>query len=309
MEKKMLWLGIMVVVVGLCSSGALAAVLGPPAAGLDAGQFRVGVDISSSQTGIDLKVEETARVSWKIKSPKDSGTEIGDLDKFRFDDAIQSEMMFANIGYGIVDKLEVYLLVGVSDLGFGDEADYHGLDQDFANSDELAYGFGVKGTIFEEDKLKFGALFQMTWASFDGDLDLDSVSVDREGTWDKEGFYENFYEVPGTYDIDYYQIKIAVGPTYKLTDTITIYGGPFYQLMDGNLDMERSRTYKDEWFDETFYDSATVSEDTSIDISERSRYGIYFGAQINCSENLPLCIECQTSNETYVVGASLAYKF
>ena len=83
-----------------------------------------------------------------------------------------------------------------------------------------------------------------------------------------------------------------------------------YQLMDGNLDIERSRVYKDVSIDEgPVLDTATVSEDASIDITERSRYGVYFGAQINCRENLSLCVECQTSNETYVVGASLGYKF
>jgi hypothetical protein len=307
MEKRMLWLGLMLMVVGLCSSGALAATLGPPAAGLDAGQFRVGLDISSSQTGIDLDGESTAKFTAVLD--KHSETEIGDLDEFQDNDAIQSETMFANLGYGIVDKLEVYLLLGVSDLGFGDETDFHDLDRDFGNSDDLAYGFGVKGTIFEEENLKFGALFQMTWASFDGDLGLDNVRVENEDVGYGDGA-PNFDDVPGTYEIDYYQMKIAVGPTYKLTETISIYGGPFYQLMNGTLDEERSRVFKDVGPEEgPVYDKVTVYEDASVDITERSRYGVYFGAQINCRENLPLCVECQTSNETYVVGASLAYKF
>ena len=102
-------------------------------------------------------------------------------------------------------------------------------------------------------------------------------------------------------------MKFAVGPTYKLTETISIYGGPFYQLMNGTIDTERSRPYDDKIGGEVVI--GTVSEEGSADISERSRYGVYFGAQINCMENLPLCVECQTSNETYVVGASLSYRF
>jgi len=303
MEKRMLWLGLMLMVVGLCSSGALAATLGPPAAGLDAGQFRVGVDITSSETGIDLKGEQTAQLAWKIKSPKDSGTEIGDLNKFRFKDKMQNEMLFANLGYGIADKLEVYLLVGVSDLGFGQEADKYDLDYDFGSSDELAYGFGVKGTIFEDGNVKFGAQFQMTWSSFDGDMDPSNIYVYDA----KKDMSASVDDAPGTFDIDYYQLKIAVGPTYKLNETISIYGGPFYQMIDGSLDFEHSGVQVNTVPANTIVE--TVTEKTSADITERSRYGVYVGAQINCGENIPLNIECQTNNESYLVGASIAWLF
>ena len=316
MEKRMLWLGVVLMVVGLCSSGALAATLGPPAAGLDAGQFRVGVDISSSQTGIDIDGEGTAQLEYAVYNSSHqligSGVEIGDPERFKFKDDALNEMVFANLGYGIVDKLEVYLLLGVSDLGFEtqtfvDEGDARGMDQEFGSSDELAYGFGVKGTIFEDGDVNFGALFQMTWASFDGDMSWDDVDVERDSVPGFPGFDETVDDVPGTWDLDYYQMKFAVGPTYKLTETISIYGGPFYQLMNGNLDIERSRPFDTTDNGNTII--GVVSEEESVDISERSRYGIYFGAQINCGGNLPIRVECQTSNETYVVGASLAYAF
>ena len=303
MEKRMLWLGLMLMVIGLCSSGALAQTMGPPAAGLDAGQFRVGVDISSSSTGIDLDGESTAQATWQEFTGPDlteSEVVIGDLNKFESREEIQSDMIFANLGYGILDKLEVFLLLGMSDLRFDDE-------DSTASSEELAYGFGVKGTIYEEGDVKFGALFQMTWASFEGDLHEDDVEVYREETAALPEFYEWFDDVPGDWELDYYQIKLAVGPTYKLTENISIYGGPFYQLMDGNLDTERSREYIE--ISGPFTDIYNVHEETSIDISARSKYGIYFGAQINCGENLPIRIECQTSNDTYVVGANLAYSF
>jgi hypothetical protein len=315
MEKRMLWLGLMLMVVGLCSSGALAATLGPPAAGLDAGQFRVGVDISSSQTGIDIDVESTSQV---VVQEFTAGvlTKVtpvtGEPGKFQFKDKMQNEMVFANLGYGIVDKLEVYLLLGVSDLGFDDDEFGDGsrnLDNEFGSSDELAYGFGVKGTIFDSENVTFGAQLQMTWASFEGDLDLADVDIENETAFPWPGNTARFEDVPGTYEIDYYQLKIAVGPTYKLTETISIYGGPFYQLMNGTLDMERSDVQRDPETGPVIDEIYTVSEENSIDITERSRYGIYFGAQINCMENLPLCVECQTSNETYVVGASLSYRF
>jgi len=307
MEKRMLWLGLTLMVVGLCSSGALAQTLGPSAAGLDAGQFRAGLDISSSQTGIDLKGEDTASGSWITYAsglPVAGQALTGTPVKVILNDEMQNELLLANLGYGITNNLEVYLLLGVTDLGFGQEIDFMGWDEDYAQSDELAYGFGVKGTILEDGDVKFGAQLQMTWSSFDGDMELDDIDV-YDPILDSSASVD---DAPGTYEIDYYQLKIAVGPTYKLNETISIYGGPFYQMIDGNFDTERSGTERTPATGLN-YTLDSVSEETSLEISERSRYGVYFGAQINCMENLPLCVECQTSNESYLVGASLAYKF
>ncbi len=307
MEKKMLWLGLTLMVVGLCSSGALAQTLGPSAAGLNAGQFRAGLDISSSQTGFDLKGKDIAIGNYSEYSGKTKVINENLIDRtpdeYQINDEMQNEMLFANIGYGIADKLEVYLLVGVSDLGFGQEADKYDLDYDFGSSDELAYGFGVKGTIFEDGNVKFGAQFQMTWSSFDGDMDPSNIYVYDA----KKDMSASVDDAPGTFDIDYYQLKIAVGPTYKLNETISIYGGPFYQMIDGSLDFEHSGVQVNTVPANTIVE--TVTEKTSADITERSRYGVYVGAQINCGENIPLNIECQTNNESYLVGASIAWLF
>ena len=228
-------------------------------------------------------------------------------DKFK--DEMQSEMIFANLGYGITDKLEVFLRLGMSDLGFDDE----GMDDFFGSVDSLAYGFGVKATLYEEGKLKLGSLFQMSWFSFDGDY------------VDEEGFYSDVKDewvdviTPGDWEIDYYQVKLAVGPIYELTEAISIYGGPFFQLVDGNLDDKRSgaKTIEDDReeidgsirVEEREKEKFEYYEKDSYDIKQQSRYGLYFGAQINVGEHLPVCIEYQTNFDTDVFGASLAYRF
>ena len=305
MEKRMLWLGIALMVISLCSSGAIAATMGPPAAGLDAGQFRIGLDISSAETGIDGKGTgtEIEMYEYYVDDVLQEGDswEWDDEYKWEFKDKIQSEMLFANLGYGITDKLEVYLRLGMSDLGFEDEWS----DAFFGSSDEIAYGFGVKATIWEDTKVKLGALFQMSWYDFDGEFEeFNGVYSEIEG--------ENVgVPVQGDWEVDYYQMKIAVGPVYELTEAISVYGGPFVQFLDGDMEQESNAKEKNECeefgvCEEEIYE---YHEKESTDIKERLNYGVYVGAQINCGENLPICIECQTNVDTYVVGASLAYKF
>ena len=155
MKKRMLWLGVVIVVVGLCSSGALAASMGPPVAGLDAGQFSVGIDYSNSEIGIEGagKGSGHIEVSGPVINVDETFTE-----SFKFKEDIESDMILANLGYGISDNLEVALLLGVSDFSFADDSDLDG-------SDEFAYGFNVKATFYEEANLKLGALLQMTFST------------------------------------------------------------------------------------------------------------------------------------------------
>ena len=279
--KKMLWLGVVIVVVGLCSSGALAASMGPPVAGLDAGQFSVGIDYSNSEIGI----EGSEKISGTINI---DGPEIEDLDipisgKDKFKEDVESDMILANLGYGISDNLEVALLLGVADFGIAD------LD----GSDEFAYGFNVKATFYEEANLKLGALLQMTFSSNEASFIEDE---DIPGTEDE-------IDVDATFDIDYYQLKIAVGPSYDVTEGVSIYGGPFYHLFSGDYDIKKT-------VDMTIEDhDVTGSVKTSGDMDEQSSFGGYIGAQIDITENLPLAVEYQFTGDADILGLSLVYRF
>ena len=305
MEKRMLWLGLMIMVVGLCSSGALATVMGPPAAGLDAGQFRIGIDNSSSETGVEGEVKWSGQHTYKgvlYDSAGDKVASVSDSSSWEgrddISDKIQSEMIFANLGYGVFDKLEVFLRFGLSDL--------NSEDGDLGKHvDEIAYGFGVKATIYEEGKVKLGALVQMSKFNFGGEFYGEEYIDMGDGKW---------VNTTGEWELDYYQIKFAVGPTYELNEVISIYGGPFFQIVDGEIDVESSG----EKTVTTDVGGGFEAEETyrhqdeySADIGQQSRYGLYIGALINCGENFPVCVEYQRNllldNEQF--SASLAYRF
>lgn len=296
MEKRMLWLVLVLMVIGLCGSGAFATTMGPPVAGLDMGQFSIGLDYSDNDIGVDLDGEGTSvyRTKRYLDGDKFDDEKVsGGPEKFKFSNGIDSDMVFANLGYGVSDKLEVFLRLGV--------ADFDMMDMD--SGDEFAYGFGAKATFYEEGNLKIGALFQMTWAEADGGLDAKDVHIDD----DEKGIDQDLEDVSGTWDIDYYQLKFAVGPTYKLAEGCSIYGGPFYHMVSG--DFEREYSYLDTYDVGPFSVEDSYSLEMSGDIEESSSFGVYIGAQVDLTPRLPVTVEYQFTSDTDVIGASLVYRF
>ena len=306
MEKRMLWLGLMLMVVGLCSSGALATTMGPPVAGLDAGQFSVGLGYSTSDIGIDLDGKFTDQ--WEVVEVEDhiifgitttTTTQSPFTVERDFEDEAESDMILANLGYGVFDYLEVFVLLGMDDLSL----DEGPLDSD----DELAYGFGTKATLYDDGNLKFGVLIQMSWSSFDGDY------TEIERIFEPDFGIDETVPTTADWEMDYYQLKFAIGPSYKLTDALSIYGGPFYHLVRGDFDIELrgEKTEVDTTLAPlvTYTDTVTYSEDISGDIEEQSNFGAYIGAQIDFAENLPFCVEYQMTGDTDILGASLVYRF
>ena len=296
MEKRMFWLGFVLMVIGLCCSGAFATTMGPPVAGLEAGQFSIGLDYSTNDIGVDIDGKETSLFGFKIylddKKTDDKKVSEGP-EKIKFSDGIDSDMIFAKLGSGVFKKLEVFLRLGGADFDM----------IDMGGGNEFAYGFGAKATFYQEGNLKLGALFQMTWASADGDLDAVDVRIRDE----EKGIDEVVEDVPGTWDIDYYQLKFAVGPTYELTEGCLIYGGPFYHLVSG--DLEREYSYIDTYDVGSYSIEKSYFRKTSGDIEESSSFGAYIGAQVDLARNIPLCVEYQFTGDTDVIGASLVYRF
>ena len=303
--SRMLWLGVVIVVVGLCSSGALAASMGPPVAGLDAGQFSVGFDYSNSDIGVEGTMKESEQWSYERSLVDDEGNLIAhdededdpETDKGKFKEDVEIDMYLANLSYGVSDNLEVALLLGMADFSIGDDGGFDG-------SSEFAYGFGVKATFYEEANLKLGALLQMTFSSADDSCDDEAVYRDEE----------EVVVVPTkeTFDIDYYQLKIAVGPSYKLTEGISVYGGPFYHMVSGDYDLKEAGDVSRDTEPapgETLTETLYYSSKESGDLEEQSSFGGYIGAQIDITENLPLAVEYQFTGDADILGLSLVYRF
>ena len=138
MNKKLLVVVVVFTVFALAGSAALAlAPMGPPTAGLKAGQVRAGVEYSYSNT--DLKID------------------FGDDEETAKD--IKVNMWTANIGYGIMDEWEGFVRLGVANAKYSDDD----LGIDFSGDYKFAWGLGTKYTFLKQENIDWGVLFQIGW--------------------------------------------------------------------------------------------------------------------------------------------------
>ena len=145
--------------------------------------------------------------------------------------------------------------------------------EDFDGDYGFAYGFGTKATFAKNDNVSWGALFQMGWTKSEDtytDTDFGFGTVDLEA--------------------DFYEMQIAVGPTYEMQGW-RIYGGPFLYFLDGDLDFK------------------AVGVSGSFDLEEESQFGGYVGAEFDLAENCLLYVEGQFTSDAYTVGTGIGWKF
>ena len=172
---------------------------------------------------------------------------------------VKSNLFMADLGYGIMDDWEGFVSVGTSDI----RGDYDGLSA--SGKYGFAWGFGTKYTFLKQDNLSWGVLGQVDWQH--------SRDKDAEGGFDVKA--------------DPYEIQIAVGPTYKLSDTLAIYGGPFLQFIRGNIEVEGD----------------------SFKLRESGVFGGYVGLEAQLCENTSMTGEFQLADGAWALATGISWKF
>ncbi|MBZ9577846.1 hypothetical protein KJA13_02300 [Patescibacteria group bacterium] len=272
MEKRLLLLVVVLVVVGLGSSPAFALdPMGPPTGNLRQGQSQAGIDYSYST--MDLKLTNGKWTEYKNGRFYDSGEAFSlTLKNFKMN------KVYANFGYGIFDNWDLFLRLGGADAKFGDSIWEEG--EKFDGPASFTIGFGTKATFYQEGPLKLGGLFQASWADLDGHL--------KAKDW------------ADSVDIELTEMQIAIGPSYELADGVSIYGGPFFHFVNGDLDDNFSETWNGD----------VLSSKYSWDIGEASTFGYYIGFQgVNLTENIFLNIEYQRTASADALGLKLIWRF
>jgi len=272
MEKKLLMLAVVLAVVVLTTSSVLALdPMGPPTAGLKQGEWKLGVDYMFSNTDVEADgISELDLVSGTVKD-------------------VEMNKVFANIGTGLSDDLEIFLRLG----GAGVKPDEHDNLDNIAgyigSGSGFAIGCGMKTTLFQSDdgKIKWGALAQMSWA----DLDFDTEHYSVMG-----------YDVSLSADASIIEAQFAFGPTVQLSEGFSVYGGPFLRILDGDVDLKGS-------IDE-------LSGKVSTDIEEDSIFGGYIGAQFDIkpgpgqiTNGCYIFCEGQFTADGWGVGTGMGWKF
>jgi opacity protein-like surface antigen len=255
MRTRLLFI-VVLAMVSLCSSFALAlSPMGPPTAGLNQGQFRAGVDYSYCKMDVRM-----------IR-----GSSPGGGPTFTMNDAI-NHYLLANLGYGLRDNLELSFRIGGGAARGTDTAGRSFNTASPVPGNGYVIGFGTKATFFEKPDIKWGGLFQLLWA------EADAKARAGGSSW--------------TSSIGLWEIQLAAGPTYKLNEKASIYGGPFLHIIDGRFNAYR----------------IGGSGRIHYDLDEGSIFGGYIGTEIKVTSNADFRIEYQHTAAADALGMSLLFK-
>jgi len=255
MERKKLLLSM--IVVGMISSAALAvAPMGPPVATLSEGQYAVGLGYAYS----DMTVE--------VSGPT-SGTGDAELDNFT------NNMYYGCLGYGISDTWNVCVALGAADAAF--DAD---TGDDFDGDSQFGFAVQAKRTLHDNGSdTKWGTIFQYSTGQSEDKTTASSSSY-ANGHLDEVG--------PGTMELDWYEIQLALGPCIQVNEDVSLYGGPFIHLFEGDLR----------------HKSSAVEE---VELEQLWELGGYIGALINLGSNASLSAEFLFTGEAWGFGVGAMF--
>lgn len=264
-----------VIAVGLSGSSAFGLdPTGPPAAGLEQGQFKAGVEFSYSEMDLEL-----SNGSW-VEFLDGAFLDAGQATSFTLKD-FEATKTFVNLGYGFADICEGFIRLGGTKGEFGDSI---WLDSEqFDSGTELAVGGGLKATFFEEGGLRLGGLIQGSWAEYHGQLDAPH------------------WFAPDYVEMDLTEIQIAAGATYTWADRFSVYGGPFFHFVSGNLDDTVSEV--------DAISGGLLNSEYVWDVDEDSVFGGYLGAQLEVGENCSVSVEYQRTAAADAFAAGILWRF
>jgi hypothetical protein len=154
--------------------------------------------------------------------------------------------------------------------------------EDFDGGIDFAAGAGIRATFFEVGDLLLGGLLQASYAEFDGELDGPG--------WPSSDFVE----------VKITEAQLALGATYRWTDRLSVYGGPFAHVAMGDFD----DTF-------TFHDDdlgGLVQSHYYWYIDEGPNYGAYLGALIALGRNSSFNVEYQLTSDANAVGLGLMWR-
>lgn len=182
--------------------------------------------------------------------------------------SVKSNMFIAQPAYGLTDDWEIYALLGVSDTEW----------KDFDGGYEFAYGFGTKITFEKTENTAWGLLFELQWnkSGDSGTMNLTDVNAASAN-----------YSV----NVTYYDITVALGPTWKITEDLRLYGGPFFYVLEGDIDVEGA------------------SVDASSDLSEQTLFGGYIGAEFDLCPRSSWYGEFRFTGDTWTFGTGVEWRF
>jgi len=268
-------ISLVLIAIGLGPATALALdPMGPPLAEVEKGWFSAGIDYSFSDMDIELGEADFDQYISGVKTASGSAPSVT-LEGF------QPHKAYANVGYGVFDNWQAFLRLGAATANSGGKV--WDLGEEFDGSIDFAIGGGIKATFYEGFYTTIGGLAQVNYTRYDGNLSGSDWSA------------------PDFISIDLAELQVALGVTYRWTQRLSVYAGPFAYFAMGNFEGSFSTTA-----DEI---NGLIRTDYSRDIDEGPTFGGYLGARIMMSDDRFFNIEYQQTSDASAVGAGLMFKF
>ena len=262
MEKKILLLAVVICMICLCSSQVFALdFLGPPASTLLKGQTSVGLAYLSGQMDLDADIEITGGEGTVHK---------GELD------GVKQQRAFVDVSHGIDDNIDIFGRIGGSRLEIHEDLLFYGEDIIFDGDMGLALGGGIRGTIYEQNGTKFGAVGVFNW----------SETEDQ-----RQALFGSAYS---SAEIEYYEVVIAGGVVHPVAPNVNVYGGPFFYWVDADIE---GKGY--------YWPGAKIDGD----IEEDGNIGGYLGALFDITDNWSLAAEFQYADGASGFGVNAIWTF
>lgn len=270
------WLiSLVLIMIGLGPATALALdPIGPPLAEVEKGWYKVGIDYSFSDMDIELGEADFDQYVGGEKRSSGSAPSVT-LEGF------QPHKVYANVGYGVFDNWQAFLRLGAATANAGGKV--WDLGEEFDGSLDLAVGGGIKATFYEGFYTTIGGLAQVNYTRYDGN------------------FSASDWSAPDFVSIDLAELQVALGVTYRWTQRLSVYAGPFAYMALGNFEGSFSTT------DDNI--AGLIRTDYTRDIDEGPTFGGFLGARIMMSDDRFFNIEYQQTSDASAVGAGLMFKF
>lgn len=261
----------------ICLNGSAVfgiAPIGQPTPTLRKGWWNSSADFS--MTKIDLDVKNSTTGSFFTEET---------LKDYNID------LLLGKAGYGITDNWEVFVGLGaakIDDLGgtqtsdWGDSGSAQNDIYKFDPDTGYAAQIGTKITLYEKALIKAGVTCQFTWLGLGGTLKDDTYK-------DTELRYSNKVDV----DSDLKIFQIAPGVSYEFLFGFSVYGGPFFQWVDGEAETD---------VDKGAYEA-------KMDITSDSSFGGWVGLHADIDVFTSLNLEYQITGSSGTIGINLSSKF
>ena len=277
MEKTRL--PVMAMVVGMFCSAVLAGgPLGPPRSLVEHGEWAINFEYAREEMDLKTcgKMHETMIVGGDPVGEPLSASVLMQIED------LTTNMFFGSLEYGLCDRWEVFLRVGIADAQ--DDINHEAFDGglSFDGDYGFAWGAGTKTTICQYGDWTFGGVMQVTW------LYPDESDIEWTNPQDSTDTFS------GDAELEMRQFQAGIGTTLDL-DSWFVYGGICWLFMRGEMDFQGS-----------FYDDDVeyLRDDGTSRLREESEFGFWAG--LGCHFKTAVCFaEAQILDDYWLLGGGV----